>query len=389
MKLLWIAVVLLLVVGIGAVGVVLIGPGGATARTSDFLTAAVQRTNVVDQVVATGSLASAQTYGLAFGQPAQASVVSAENATATTSSSAASSDGTGASDWVVHELKVAAGQHVKKGTLLATADTTAVDAQIVAAQAQLDAAVTQLDTAPTSLALYNARAQVAQDTQSLAELKAARKFPTLTAPADGTVTSVNLVVGRSAPGGTAITITGDALVTTAQVAEADVARIASGQDADVTITALGASVAGKVTAVASSGSSASGGVVSFGVVVSLTKVPTGARPGMSTQVAITIAEADGVLAIPSAALKGSAGSYQARVMDANGQPQAQPITVGLITGNLIEVRSGLQAGDVVVTGTVSALSNQAQTGQGGLGGLGGFGGGFGGGGGGGRQARGN
>jgi hypothetical protein len=59
--------------------------------------------------------------------------------------------------------------------------------------------------------------------------------------------------------------------------------------------------------------------------------------------------------------------------------------VGLITGDLVEVRDGLQLGDVVVTGTASALANQAQSGPAGLGGFGDGLGGFGRG----RQARGN
>jgi len=379
MKLLWIGVVGLFLVGVGAVAFVLINPGSATAQATNFLTAAVTRANVVDQVVATGTLSSATTYQLAFGQPPRAVATTAADAASSSASTSGSASGNGAGSagavsWPVKQLNVVPGQHVSKGQLLATADTTALDAQIAAAQAQLDAAQTQLSTAPTTVALYNDRAQVAQATQSLAGLQAVRRYPSLTAPVAGTVTTVNLAAGLNAPSGTAITMISDAMVATAQVAEADVARVTSGQAADVTIIALNASAAGKVLALAPSGSS-SGGVVSFGVIISLTDMPAGARPGMSVQVAVTIASANNVLAIPSAALQGTAGAYQTRVLGADGQPQTRSITVGLITSDLVEVRSGLQLGERVITGTVSALLNQAQSNQGGFGGLGPLGGG--------------
>jgi macrolide-specific efflux system membrane fusion protein len=386
MKLVWVAVVLLVVVGVGAVAFVLIGPGGATAQATNFLTAAVQRATVVDQVAATGTLASKTTYELVFGQPPRATEASPDGGTGAGSTNATpGGGGSGTVSWPVMEVKVAAGAHVSKGELLATADTAAVDAQIVAAQAQLDAAETQRDTALTDVALYSARAQVAQDKQSLAELKAARKYASLTAPADGTVASIEIAAGLAAPSGPAITISSDSLVATAQVAEADVPRIAIGQAAIVTVTAVGATATGKVTSLASNGSSTGGGVVSFGVIITLADVPKGARPGMSAQVAVTIAEAEDVLAIPSVALEGSAGNYRTQVMGANGQPESRAISVGLITGDLVEVRDGLQLGDVVVTGTASALANQAQSGPAGLGGFGDGLGGFGRG----RQARGN
>ena len=379
MKLLWIGAVLLFVVGVGAVAFVLINPGGATAQTTNFLTAAVTRTNVVDQVVATGTLSPATTYQLAFGQLPRAVATTAADAASSSAATGGSTGGSGAGgaggvSWPVKQLNVVPGQHVRKGQLLATADTTARDAQIAAARAQLDAAETQLSIAPTTVALYNDQAQVAQATQSLAALQAVRSYPSLTAPADGTVTTVNLAAGVNAPSGTAITMISDTLVATAQVAEADVARVAAGQAANVTITALNASVAGKVMALAPSGSS-SGGVVSFGVVISLSGLPAGARPGMSVQVAVTIASANNVLAIPAAAVQGTVGAYQARVLGADGQPQERSITVGLITSDLVEVRSGLQSGERVITGTVSALVNQAQSNQGGFGGLGRLGGG--------------
>jgi multidrug efflux pump subunit AcrA (membrane-fusion protein) len=68
------------------------------------------------------------------------------------------------------------------------------------------------------------------------------------------------------------------------------------------------------------------------------------------------------------------------VLTAPGTTEARPVTVGLITSSLVEIKSGLTAGEVVVTGTSSTQRTTTGTGAG-AGGLvvpGGGGGGFGG-----------
>ena len=65
----------------------------------------------------------------------------------------------------------------------------------------------------------------------------------------------------------------------------------------------------------------------------------------------------------------------------NGTPLSQPVNVGLSTNSATEIISGVQAGQVVVTGVVNPTASTTTTG--GVGGLtgrtGGFGGGTGGG----------
>jgi macrolide-specific efflux system membrane fusion protein len=101
---------------------------------------------------------------------------------------------------------------------------------------------------------------------------------------------------------------------------------------------------------------------------------------MTANVTVTTASASNVLAVPAAALRGTDGNYSVLVL-VDGAPQAQPVTVGLITSSLVEIKSGLNAGDNVVIGT-SSDQRSATGGTGGFGGAGGFvvGGGAGGGG---------
>src|SRR6185369_13095263 len=122
-------------------------------------------------------------------------------------------------------------------------------------------------------------------------------------------------------------------------------------------------------------SSGNGGVVSYGVNVALDAPPAGLRPGMSADITITAASAANVLAIPSRALTGTPGSYTVRVVAADGSVSTRAVEVGLVTSSLAEIKSGLQAGERVVTGT----SSSQQTVNGTTNGRGGF---FGGGGGG-------
>jgi hypothetical protein len=141
------------------------------------------------------------------------------------------------------------------------------------------------------------------------------------------------------------------------------------QPAAVTVSAIGADLDGTVTAIAptattgSSGSSSS--VVSYAVTVALTDPPATLRAGMTADVTITTASATNVLAVPAAALRGAADNYTVLVMSAAGTPESRPVTVGLITSSLVEITSGLSAGDVVVTGTSSTQRTTTGTGTGG------------------------
>jgi multidrug efflux pump subunit AcrA (membrane-fusion protein) len=141
------AVVLLLAVGLGTAGFVVLAPGSNASGQTQYLTAAVSRGNVTQQVVATGSVRSAATYDLAFGSDPVLSVSSSSSSN--TSSSTASSSSTSASSssnansntatasWLVTTVNVAVGDRVATGDVLATADTASAKAALAVAEAKL------------------------------------------------------------------------------------------------------------------------------------------------------------------------------------------------------------------------------------------------------------
>jgi len=329
----------------------------------------------VNQVAATGTVAPTTTYSLAFGAAPSTTAVASSS-----SSSSSSAQGSSTVTWPVKTVAVKVGDRVTKGQVLATASTTDLQAQVDdaarayrTAQIQLAQAQTQVDNATTTdairqarVGLYNAQTGLAHSASSLVTLEAQLKLATLTASVAGIVTAVAIQAGADAPSGAAITLAGGTLEVTTSVVETDVASISVGQAATVSIGALnGSTIDGTVASIAPAASSAgNSGVVSFAVEVALTNPPAGLRSGMSADVTITTASAMGVLAIPARALTGTAGAYRVRVLAADGSVTTNTVTVGLITASLVEIKSGLQAGDRVITGTSTQQSTTNRAGGG-------------------------
>lgn len=373
-------VVLLVVVGVGAVAVAVVGPSFGASPTVDYVTATVTRRSVVRAAAATGQVVPTATYALAFG--------SEPRLIAGTTSAAAS----GSSTWLVTEVDVTVGDRVRAGDVLAKADTSDLQAQksiadanllaarnqVASAKATLDAATTTDAKRQANIGYYNAVAQLQQVERNRSSIIAQIDAATLKAPADGIVTAVNIAAGVLAPNGDAIVIAAGPLEVSAEVAEADLGAVAVGQAASVTITALGTTATGKVTAIAPvAASSGTSSVVTYPVTIALDDPPTGLASGMSATVSVETGRADNVLAVPVTALEGSAGNYTIRVVDQTGQVAVRPVEVGLVGDQYVEIRSGVAEGEAVVTGTAS--TRQSTTSSGGFG-IGIPGGGFGGGG---------
>ncbi|HET7181949.1 MAG TPA: efflux RND transporter periplasmic adaptor subunit [Candidatus Limnocylindrales bacterium] len=383
MRLKVVAIVVLLVVAGGAVFASMGAFTPTASNATTLLTTAAAVQDVTDEIAATGTVEAVAKSFLAFGQaPVIVDGDSAEDGSQGGDATAASVT------WPVATLTVKVGDVVTKGQTLATADTTDLEAKIAdatrdaksaalqlkQAQADRDDASTTQQRRQTQQALYNAQTTDAHAKASLADLEALRDHATLTAPAAGIVTAIAITAGADAPTGAAITLLSSELVVTTSVVESDIASIEVGQTATVDVSALDASLRGTVATIDPVGSgSGNGGVVSYAVQVALDAPPATLRPGMSADITITAASATNVLAIPSRALAGNAGSYTVRVVAADGTVSTRNVEVGLVTSSLAEIKSGLQAGDLVVTGT-SSTQNTVTNGFGG-GGLNGGGGG--------------
>lgn len=159
---------LLVVIGIGAAGLAVVGPnlGGTTA--TQYLTSRATVTDVVEQVAATGTVQAATTYVLVFGSAPTVQSAS----TSTTAASTGSSSGSSA--WTVESVTATAGQAVSTGDVLATADATTADLDVVAAEANLASAKARLAGDKAGLSATDkaaAKLQVTQANQSLSQAR--------------------------------------------------------------------------------------------------------------------------------------------------------------------------------------------------------------------------
>ncbi len=156
----------------------------ASAATVTTITYTVQPTTLQQSVTTTGTFAPAVQDNLSF--PASGEVTS---------------------------VRVAVGQKVGKGQVLATQDTTALSAAVTSAQATLDAAQTELSSlqsssSTTATQLSAAQAAVASDQAKLSQAQQNLAGATMTSPISGTVAQVNLTAGTTVSGGTSTTGSG-------------------------------------------------------------------------------------------------------------------------------------------------------------------------------------
>jgi RND family efflux transporter MFP subunit len=78
-------------------------------------------------------------------------------------------------------------------------------------------------------------------------------------------------------------------------------------------------------------------------------------PGMYAEVKLTLSERKAVLAVPMTAVDSEGATGQVMVVTPNRRVEVRKIGLGLETADKVEVRSGLNEGDMVVIGGRSSL----------------------------------
>lgn len=86
----------------------------------------------------------------------------------------------------------------------------------------------------------------------------------------------------------------------------------------------------------------------FNVSLALTRSDSRLRPGMTARVFLLRDDRPGVLAIPREYIASRSGGFVCQVRDSRGRVSERPIELGVEGRVLMEVRSGLKEGDVVV-----------------------------------------
>lgn len=193
---------------------------------------------------------------------------------------------------VVTDVRVQAGEHVEAGQVLASLDTSILQAQVQEADANLRAQEIRYRylarTGTDQEHLDSALADVAQMQAKLDAAKATLAQATLAAPFAGTIAEVNIVPAETVIPGQVIFKLGDFShfrVETTDLSERDVPKVKAGQAAQVEVIALNQSFSGKVTDISRVASTIGGDVV-YKVTIEFDKQPAGLLWGMTANVRI-------------------------------------------------------------------------------------------------------
>jgi HlyD family secretion protein len=263
--------------------------------------------------------------------------------------------------------------------------------------------------------LASAQKQIAQSRAVLTRANDILRKHSAYSPIDGVVTNLPVRLGesvvqgiQSSAGSNIMTIADMSLITAeVKVDETDIVNIKLGQVGDITIDAIPNKVfKGHVTEIGntailrSTGVAASQSAISsqeakdFKVVIAMDNPPDEVRPGLSCTAKITTATRKNVLTIPIQALTvrqkgdlepapapGSKGAASAATKPdpvaekarkeeltgvfvvANGKAQFRKVETGITGATDIEVLSGLNEGDQIITGTyqvIRTIKNDAQ-----------------------------
>jgi len=172
------AALALILVGVGAVALAIVGPSFAGSSSSKYITSTATVGTVSAQSVATGTVAASTVYGLKFGTTPDIASSSATTS-GTGGSTSASNSSTATVTWPVATVSATVGQAVKKGDALAVADGSTAQLQLATAQATLTTAQAKLATdkgGPDALTKAQALNQYNQAKNSYSQAVANRKI---------------------------------------------------------------------------------------------------------------------------------------------------------------------------------------------------------------------
>jgi HlyD family secretion protein len=168
-----------------------------------------------------------------------------------------------------------------------------------------------------------------------------------------------VVMGTMNNAGTVMFTVGDlsAMQAVVYVDETDVADLAVGQPAVVTLDAMPndefAAVVRSIGYMPSSDGDATTDATEFEVVLDLTEADPRLRPGMTVDAAITTATREAVIACPLQAL--GRNDVEGKMRDTvfvleDGKVKLKPVKTGISDGTNAEIKEGLKSGQVIITG---------------------------------------
>ncbi|HEX7586379.1 MAG TPA: efflux RND transporter periplasmic adaptor subunit [Patescibacteria group bacterium] len=264
-------------------------------------------------------------------------------------------------------MNVDVGDQVKKGELLAEVDKGTLLSQLAEAKAgvkvqqeTLDNLVKHKGSVPSTGDSRDAqRAQLAAAKAGVNVIMDQLKDTVIYSPIDGTVIKRFANVGEqtfinAARSTSILTVANGDMVIESNIPESDVVKLQIGQKAEVTFDALTLDEKyGAEIVEINPASTVIQDVVYYGIKFRLTNVDQRLKPGMSANVDISTAEKENVLMIPLRAVQTEGNQKFVEILNSDGISITKvQIETGLEGDEgMVEVTSGLQAGQKVVTFT--------------------------------------
>lgn len=291
----------------------------------------------------------------------------------------------------VAQVLVDVGSKVKQGQVLVRLDTAELDAQLKQATAALELARSsnaqnqlRLQDAQNNLnrmqALYNEGAiskqqyetallqyNLTKNTDTGAQVKQAQANVELirtqisnaiiTAPQDGEISARLVDPGEMAgPGVPVVTLVNTAKVyIEGVVAERDISLVKIGQQVDVKVEAAGGAFKGVVETVSPAADPRSKG---YPLKVALTNPDSKLKPGMFGEIRLVTGQKDDVVVIPKEVVV-DRGAGKVVFVVKGGMAEERKITLGMESGDRVEVVDGIKAGEKLVVAGQTSLTDKS------------------------------
>jgi HlyD family secretion protein len=232
--------------------------------------------------------------------------------------------------------------------------------EITAAAQSIASEQTAVDQAQAGLNLTNAsstpqevqeqQAAVAQAQAAAAQAQVSLDNTVLTAPFPGTVQNLTAQVGEVASPGVPVLslVNNGGLEIEAYVSESDVAKIKTGDSAEVTLDAFGTGTMFPATVITIDSTETDvNGTPSYLAKLSFTNPEPQIKDGMTGNVHVILAQENGVITVPSRLVLNDGNNYFVLVKTSGGIEERQ-VDIGLVGDNgMTEITSGIKQGDTL------------------------------------------
>lgn len=257
----------------------------------------------------------------------------------------------------VTSVNVSLGEYVEKGTVLFEIEKTQIAASYSQATAALQAAKTAYNAMSTlyvegavSKADYESAKSAYASAQAAATMAGeAYKNCSPAAPISGYITSLNVSVGNLAStGGMAATIADtSSLKIDANISEYLVGNLAVEDEVKIYAQTLGdTAYSGEITALAPAPGA---GSLTYPVTITVTDQREDLKAGMFVEIQIISEAKDQVIIVPSDAVVIKGGKSLVATIGDDHIPSYKEVVTGIDNGEYVEIKSGLQAGEKIIT----------------------------------------